>query len=374
MRFTISSSVLNSRLQLLAKVINSKSTLKVLDCFLFECRNQSVLITASDTENTFQTQIQLDTLEGEGRFAVPNKNMLDALKELPEQPLTLEIDTDNYSISILYQNGVSKFAIQSAEDYPEIEKSTGENITLTMKSETLLDCISRSLFATDTNEIRPVMSGIYFDIDSEKVAVVATDGHKLVRNLNFGIGSESVSSFILPKKPANLLRNSLPKDDSDVVINFTQRNAEFIFGSMTLTCRLIEGRYPNYNAVIPQTNPNELTIDRKSLLSAVKRVLPFASASSLLIRLSIEQGKATISSEDIDFAASAKESLLCEYNGQKMSIGFGGNSLVEILNAIDSEEVCIKLADPSRAGVVTPVTQPENQEILMLVMPMLLND
>lgn len=374
MRFTISSSVLNSRLQLLAKVINSKSTLKVLDCFLFECKNQSVLITASDTENTFQTQIQLDTLEGEGRFAVPNKNMLDALKELPEQPLTLEIDTDNYSISILYQNGVSKFAIQSAEDYPEIEKSTGENITLTMKSETLLDCISRSLFATDTNEIRPVMSGIYFDIDSEKVAVVATDGHKLVRNLNFGIGSESVSSFILPKKPANLLRNSLPKDDSDVVINFTQRNAEFIFGSMTLTCRLIEGRYPNYNAVIPQTNPNELTIDRKSLLSAVKRVLPFASASSLLIRLSIEQGKATISSEDIDFAASAKESLLCEYNGQKMSIGFGGNSLVEILNAIDSEEVCIKLADPSRAGVVTPVTQPENQEILMLVMPMLLND
>lgn len=374
MRFTISSSVLNSRLQLLAKVINSKSTLKVLDCFLFECKNQSVQITASDTENTFQTQIQLDTLEGEGRFAVPNKNMLDALKELPEQPLTLEIDTDNYSISILYQNGVSKFAIQSAEDYPEIEKSTGENITLTMKSETLLDCISRSLFATDTNEIRPVMSGIYFDIDSEKVAVVATDGHKLVRNLNFGIGSESVSSFILPKKPANLLRNSLPKDDSDVVINFTQRNAEFIFGSMTLTCRLIEGRYPNYNAVIPQTNPNELTIDRKSLLSAVKRVLPFASASSLLIRLSIEQGKATISSEDIDFAASAKESLLCEYNGQKMSIGFGGNSLVEILNAIDSEEVCIKLADPSRAGVVTPVTQPENQEILMLVMPMLLND
>ena len=374
MRFTISSSVLNSRLQLLAKVINSKSTLKVLDCFLFECKNQSVLITASDTENTFQTQIQLDTLEGEGRFAVPNKNMLDALKELPEQPLTLEIDTDNYSISILYQNGVSKFAIQSAEDYPEIEKSTGGNTTLTMKSETLLDCISRSLFATDTNEIRPVMSGIYFDIDSEKVAVVATDGHKLVRNLNFGIGSESVSSFILPKKPANLLRNSLPKDDSDVVINFTQRNAEFIFGSMTLTCRLIEGRYPNYNAVIPQTNPNELTIDRKSLLSAVKRVLPFASASSLLIRLSIEQGKATISSEDIDFAASAKESLLCEYNGQKMSIGFGGNSLVEILNAIDSEEVCIKLADPSRAGVVTPVTQPENQEILMLVMPMLLND
>lgn len=374
MRFTISSSVLNSRLQLLAKVINSKNTLKVLDCFLFDCRNQCMYITASDTENTFRTTLQLESLEGEGRFAATSKNMLDALKELPEQPLTFDIDLSACSIAVSYQNGTSRFAIQSGEDYPEIEGSKEGLTTLTISSNVLLDSLSRSLFATDTNEVRPVMSGVFFDITNDSVAVVATDGHKLVRNQNFGIGCDNVSSFILPKKPANLLRNSLAKDDSDVTIRFSQRNAEFVFGDTSLVCRLIEGRYPNYNAVIPQNNPNELTIDRKALLSAVKRVLPFASASSQLIRMSIEQGKLTVSSEDIDFAASANEALLCEYNGQKMSIGFGGASLVEVLNSLDSEEVCIKLADPSRAGVVIPVTQPENQEILMLLMPMLLND
>lgn len=374
MRFTISSSVLNSRLQLLAKVINSKNTLKVLDCFLFDCRNQCLYITASDTENTFRTTLQLESLEGEGRFAATSKNMLDALKELPEQPLTFDIDLDTCSIAVSYQNGTSKFAIQTGEDYPEIEESKEGQTTLTMSSGMLLDNITRSVFATDTNEVRPVMSGVFFDITNDTVAVVATDGHKLVRNQNFGISCDNVSSFILPKKPANLLRNSLTKDDSDVTIRFTQRNAEFTFGDTTLVCRLIEGRYPNYNAVIPQDNPNELTIDRKALLGAVRRVLPFASASSQLIRMSMEQGKLTVSSEDIDFAASAKEALLCDYNGQKMSIGFGGTSLVEVLNSLDSEEISIKLADPSRAGVVTPITQPENQQILMLLMPMLLND
>lgn len=243
-----------------------------------------------------------------------------------------------------------------------------------MTSGVLLDSIARSLFATDNNEVRPVMNGIYFDITDGKLALVATDGHKLVRNLIFNVDAETTTSFILPKKPATLLRNSLSKDDSEVMIEFTQRNAEFVFGEYTLICRLIEGRYPNYNAVIPQGNPNELTVDRKSLLCTIKRVLPFASASSQLVRLSIEPGKLTVSSEDIDFATSAKESILCDYNGMNLNIGFGGNTLLEILNSLDSEEVCLKLADPSRAGVVTPVTQPENQEILMLIMPMILND
>lgn len=374
MRFTISSSVITSRLQILAKAINSKSTLRVLDCFLFECKNQSLYITASDTENTLQTTIALETLEGEGSVAIPNKNMLDALKELPEQPLTFDIDTENHTISLSYQNGVSKFATQPSDEYPQIDNNSDGRTSITMKSEVLADCLSRSLFATDNNDVRPVMNGIYFDLTDNKLSLVATDGHKLVRNLVFGIDTETTTSFILPKKPANLLRNSLAKDDSDVIINFTQRNAEFVFGDFTLICRLIEGRYPNYNAVIPQNNPNELTIDRKSLLGTIKRVLPFASASSQLIRLSIEAGKLVVSSEDIDFATSAKEAILCDYNGQNLQIGFGGNTLLEILGSLDSEEVCLKLADPSRAGVVTPVTQPENQEILMLIMPMLLND
>lgn len=374
MRFTISSSVLNSRLQILAKAINSKSALRVLDCFLFECKDQSLHITASDTENTLQTTIALDTLEGEGKFAVANKNMLDALRELPEQPLTFTIEPDAHTINISYQNGESNFATQPCDDYPAIETNSDGQTSLTLSSEVLLETIARSLFATDNNDVRPVMNGLYFDITDSHLALVATDGHKLVRNIIYGVAADSVTSFILPKKPANLLRNSLAKDDSEVTINFTQRNAKFVFGEYTLICRLIEGRYPNYNAVIPQDNPNEMHIDRKSLIGAIKRVLPFASASSQLIRLSIEIGKLTVSSEDIDFSASAKEMVLCDYNGQNLNIGFGGNTLLEILNSLDSDEVCMKLADPSRAGVITPGDQPDKQEILMLIMPMILND
>lgn len=374
MRFTVSSSALNSKLNMLAKVIGSKNSLPILDNFLFQVANGEMTITASDSDNIIKSSIALTDCDGEGEFCVANRVILDALKELPEQPLTFDIDLDTHTISLSYQNGVSRFAVQPCDEYPAIENNAEGRTSLTMTSGVLLDSIARSLFATDNNEVRPVMNGIYFDITDGKLALVATDGHKLVRNLIFNVDAETTTSFILPKKPATLLRNSLSKDDSEVMIEFTQRNAEFVFGEYTLICRLIEGRYPNYNAVIPQGNPNELTVDRKSLLSTIKRVLPFASASSQLVRLSIEPGKLTVSSEDIDFATSAKESILCDYNGMNLNIGFGGNTLLEILNSLDSEEVCLKLADPSRAGVVTPVTQPENQEILMLIMPMILND
>ena len=374
MRFTVSSSALNSKLNMLAKVIGSKNSLPILDNFLFQVANGEMTITASDSDNIIKSTIALTDCDGEGEFCVANRVILDALKELPEQPLSFDVDTDSYAIKIVYQNGLYNFTGLNAEDYPPTQDMGDACTTLVLPAQVLIDNINRSLFATASDELRPVMNGIYFDITDGKLALVATDGHKLVRNLIFNIDAETTTSFILPKKPATLLRNSLSKDDSEVMIEFTQRNAEFVFGEYTLICRLIEGRYPNYNAVIPQGNPNELTVDRKSLLSTIKRVLPFASASSQLVRLSIEPGKLTVSSEDIDFATSAKESILCDYNGMNLNIGFGGNTLLEILNSLDSEEVCLKLADPSRAGVVTPVTQPENQEILMLIMPMILND
>ena len=218
------------------------------------------------------------------------------------------------------------------------------------------------------------MNGIYFDLTAESLAIVASDGHKLVRDKNFSIKSDVPAAFILPKKPATLLKNVLSKDGGDVVIKFDARNAEIRFADGTLSCRLIEGRYPNYNSVIPQDNPNQLTVDRKALLGALRRVLPFASESSQLIRFHLESGKLELSSEDIDFATSAKESLVCDYNGQAMNIGFKGSSLSEILSNLESDEVIIKLADPSRAGVIIPVTQPENEDVLMLIMPMLLNE
>ncbi len=374
MRFTLSSSALNSRLQTLSKVINSKNSLQILDSFLFDIQDKQLNITASDSENVMRTSVQLDECDGESKFAVPNRTILDAVKELPEQPLTFDVDMNNFTIQIQYQNGVYNFTAQNAAEYPETQAIPDGATVITMNAGTLNDNINRSLFATAQDELRPVMNGIYFDLTSDSLAIVASDGHKLVRNKNFNLKSETPASFILPKKPAMLLRNVLTKDDGDAVIKFDAKNAEIHYAGGSLSCRLIEGRYPNYNSVIPQNNPNQLTVDRKGLLGALRRVLPFASESSQLIRLHLEAGKLELSSEDVDFATSAKESIVCDYSGQTMSIGFKGSSLTEILTNLESEDVTIQLADPSRAGVIVPVTQPEGEDVLMLIMPMLLND
>ncbi len=374
MRFTLSSSALNGRLQTLSKVINSKNSLPILDSFLFEIRNNQLNITASDSENVMRTAVQLDEYDGESRFAVPNRTILDAVKELPEQPLTFEVDTANYTIKILYQNGIYNFTAQNADEYPNIQAIPDGATVITINSTILNDNINRSLFATAQDELRPVMNGIYFDLTNDGLSIVASDGHKLVRNKNFTIKSDTPASFILPKKPATLLRNVVSKGDSDTVIKFDNRSAEIHYDGGSLSCRLIEGKYPNYNSVIPQNNPNQLTVDRKALLGALRRVLPFASESSQLVRFHLESGKLELSSEDVDFATSAKENIVCDYSGQTMSIGFKGSSLSEILTNLDSEDITIQLADPSRAGIIVPAIQPENEDILMLIMPMLLND
>jgi DNA polymerase-3 subunit beta len=374
MRFTLSSSALSSRLSILSKVINSKNALPILDCFLFEVVNNTLTITASDSENVMKTSMPLDDSDGEGKFAVNNRTILDAVKELPEQPLTIDVDTQSYVIKVIYQNGLYNFTGQNAEEYPLAQTMPEGASVLTLSSNVLSDNITRSVFATATEELRPVMNGIYFDLTPDALAIVASDGHKLVRNRNFSIKTETPTSFILPKKPANLLKGVLAKDDSEVIMRFDDRNAEITFGDTVLLCRLIEGRYPNYNSVIPQDNPNQLTIDRKVLIGALRRVLPFASESSQLVRLHLEAGKLEISSEDIDFATSAKEEIPCDYNGNIMSIGFKGTSLSDILNNLASNEVELQLADPSRPCLIVPSEQPENEDILMLIMPMLLND
>jgi len=374
MKFTVSSTALSSRLQTLARVINSKNSLPILDSFLFEVNNQQLTITASDSENVMRSTLQLDEVDGEGNFAVPNRTLLDAMKELPEQPLTFEVNTENLTIKIIYQNGLYNFTSQNGDEYPRSQQIPDNATVISIDSTVLNDNLTRSLFATAQDELRPVMNGIYFDLTADGLAVVASDGHKLVRNKNFNIKSETPAAFILPKKPATLLKNVLGKEQEEVVIKFDDRTAEISFAEGVLTCRLIEGRYPNYNSVIPQGNPNQLTIDRRSLIGALKRVLPFASESSQLVRFHLDAGRLELSSEDIDFATSAKEVVNCEYAGQAMNIGFKGSSLSEILNNLQGDEVIIELADPSRAGIILPAVQPENEDVLMLIMPMLLND
>ncbi|MBR3496149.1 MAG: DNA polymerase III subunit beta [Prevotella sp.] len=374
MRITLSSSALSSRLGILSKVINSKNGMPILDCFLFEVANSQLTITASDSENVLQTTMPLDYAEGEGKFAVNNRTILDAVKELPEQPLTIDVETSTYIIKVIYQNGIYNFTAQNADEYPIVQRMSEGCTSLVLPSITLAESISRALFATAQEELRPVMNGIYFDLTPEALAFVASDGHKLVRNKNYKIQTEQPRSFIMPKKPATLLKNILGKDESDVIIRFDDRNAEIIFTDSVLSCRLIEGRYPNYNSVIPQDNPYQLTVDRKMLLGALRRVLPFASESSQLVRLHIENGKIEVSSEDIDFSTSAKEEITCDYTGKSMNIGFKGPSLTEILNNLSSEEVTLELADPSRPCLILPAEQPDGEDILMLIMPMLLND
>ena len=375
MRFTVSSSALSSKLNMLAKVIGSKNSLPILDCFLFQVANGEMSITASDSDNVIKSTLALTDHDGEGEFCVPNRVILDALKELPEQPLHFDVDAagEAVAIKIVYQNGLYNFTGQSAEEYPRTQSMNDACTTVSLPTEMLINNISRSLFATANDELRPVMNGIYFDLTADALAIVASDGHKLVRSKNFTIKSESPSAFNLPKKPASLLKNILSKDGDDAIIKFDDRSAEIQFTDGVMRCRLIDGRYPNYNSVIPN-NPNEVTVDRRGLQSALRRVLPFASESSQLIRFHIESGRFEVSSEDIDFSTSAKEQLSCEYNGSPISIGFKGSSLMEILSNLTSDNIIIQLADPSRAGIIIPAEQTENEDILMLIMPRLLND
>lgn len=365
---------MSSRLSELAKVISGKASVLILDSFLFEVKGQRLVITASDGENAVVSDVDLVESDAEGAFCVPASSMLGYIKEIPEQPVTLTIDMSTFNVTGEYQNGEFTFVAQNAEEYPLLQGLEGEVAELTLPGDLLARNISRSLFATATDELRPVMNGLLFDQTEEGLMVVASDGHKLVLNKNTDYGTDTPAQFILPKKPAQLIKGFLGSNDSNVVIRYNQRNAEIRLPNATLTCRLIDGRFPRYNTVIPKDNPNIITIDRVSLLGAVRRVLPFANESTALIRLEVDKGKITISSDNVEYAAFAREQLICDYEGFPIKIGFKGTSLTESLNSLDCESVNIKLADPSRAGILEPSEQPDNEKVLMLIMPMLLNE
>ncbi len=374
MRFTVSSTALSSKLNALSRVINSKNSLPILADFVFDIQNGILHLTASDSENVMKTQIELTESDGDGRFAVGNHDLLEAVKGFSEQPITFDVDQQANIAKISYQNGLFSMPVENADEFPTTQGISDNATVITISNALLAENINRSLFATAQDELRPVMNGIYFDLTPDCLAIVASDGHKLVRNKVMTIRNEQPAAFILPKKPATLLKNLLGKDGGDVIIRFDERNAQISYGDGELTCRLIEGRYPNYNSVIPQNNPNQLTVDRLALLAALRRVQPFANDSSNLIRFHVEGGTLQLDAEDYDFSKTATERMSCEYNGQPMSIGFKGSSFIEILGNFDCQEVIIQLADPSRAGLVLPSEQPENQDVLMLMMPMLIND
>lgn len=374
MKFVISSTALFSHLQAIGRVINSKNTLPILDCFHLELNDGVLSLTASDNETTMSTSLEVNESDGNCRLSINAKTILDALKEIPEQPLTFDFNPNTLEILVQYMNGRYSVVAQNADEYP-IPVTLGETaVHVEMEASTLLNGINRALFATADDELRPVMNGIYFDITTEDITMVASDGHKLVRNKNFATKGNEKAAFILPKKPATLLKNLLGKEQGSVSIDFDDRNATFTMPSYRMVCRLIEGRYPNYNSVIPQNNPHKVTIDRAILLSALKRVSVFSSQASSLIKLRLQDNQLILSGQDIDFSTSAEENINCNYAGSPMSIGFKATFLIDILNNISGQDVVIELADPSRAGVLVPAEQEENEDLLMLLMPMMLND
>ena len=367
MKFIVSSTALFSHLQAISRVINSKNALPILDCFLFELEDGTLSVTVSDSETTMVTSIEVNESDMNGRFAVTAKTLLDALKEIPEQPLTFDVNTGTYEITVQYQNGKYSLVGQNADEFPQSAVLGDNAVRVEMDAQILLGGINRSVFATADDELRPVMNGIYFDITTEDITMVASDGHKLVRCKTLAARGNERAAFILPKKPATLLKNLLPKESGMVVIEFDERNAVFTLENYRMVCRLIEGRYP-------QNNPHKVTVDRQQLIGALRRVSIFSSQASSLIKLRIQENEIVVSAQDIDFSTSAEETQVCQYAGAPMSIGFKSTFLIDILNNISAEEVVIELADPSRAGVVVPVEQEENEDLLMLLMPMMLND
>lgn len=373
MKFIVSSSGLLRQLQAISGVLNSNNPLPILDNFLFVIEKGSLTISASDLETTITTQLQVDA-KASGKIAVPAKILLETLKTFPEQPLTFSIDEKTFNIEISSDYGKYKLTGFDGEEFPKLPVLEGTT-SLEMPSIVMLQAINKTLFATGNDELRPVMSGVFCQFGQDGLTFVATDAHKLVRYKRNDSKAKAEATFILPKKPLTLLKNIFTGTDELLKINYNENNAFFEFGNISLICRLIDGRYPNYEAVIPLENPNKLTIDRAALLNSVRRVSIFSNKTTHQVRLKIKGSELQISAEDIDFANEANERLSCQYTGEDMEIGFNARFLAEMLSNLESEQVNIEMSAPNRAGILTPSEGSNNAEnILMLVMPVMLNN
>ena len=374
MKFNVSSSKLFAQLQTVSRVIAGKNALPILDDVLFDLQGNELRLAASDGETTIRTSVEVEGVQGSGRVASAAKLLLETLKEFPEQPLSFSIDEQNFAVSMVSQNGTYSFVGVNGAEYPEMPQLQGEERQLSLPAKALQSAIEKTIFCTADDELRPVMNGIFFDIAPEQLTLVATDAHRLVRLTNNAVQGNEASSFILPKKPAQLLKTVLAKEEGDVQVRFSDKNATFEFGSTTVVCRQIEGRFPNYNAVIPQNNQNIVTVDRQTIINACKRVAVFANNGTAMLRLALSENQIKISAQDIDFSTSAEETIGCSYNGTPMAIGFKAPFLIDILASLDSTDVQFKLADPARAGLILPAENEGDEDVLMLLMPMLLND
>lgn len=372
MKFIISSSLMLKNLQAIIGVISTNNTLPILDDFLFELRDDALFITATDLETTMSVTVKPDKAEEDGTIAIPARILVDTLKTFPEIPLSFSINEQSHLVEISAGEGKYKLAGHKADEYPRTPAL--ENTTMVeMASGTLANAINKTLFATGNDELRLVLSGVFCELSPEDTTFVATDAHKLVRYKRTDATANESANFILPKKPLNLLKNLLASQETSVKLEYNKTNAFFSFSNISLICRLIDGKYPNYDAVIPTNNPNKLTIDRLSLLTSIRRVSIFSSQSTHQIRFKISGKELVLSAEDTDFSNEAKERLTCNYEGEDLEIGFNSKFMAEMLNNIETDEVMLEMSAPNRAGILLPVNSENKEEdILMLVMPVML--
>jgi DNA polymerase III subunit beta len=372
MNFVVSSSELLSHLQSVSRVINPKNTLPILDNFLFNLEDKVLEITASDLETTLITRMSLENVTDGGIIAIPARILLDTLKEFPDQPLTFEANIDSLKIVISSENGKFTIMGQNGSDFPQAPPLKENQSLVQMPVEALMNGVNKTFFATAEDELRPVMNGIYFELSPDSVSFVATDAHKLVLYKRSDVKAEESSSFILPKKPASMLKGILPREEGNVNIEFDEKNAYFNLSKYKMVCRLVEGNYPSYNAVIPKENPNKLTIDRLDLYNTMRRVSVFSNQGSNLVKLEMTGNQLTVSAQDIDFSISAYERLNCQYDGDEMEMGFKSTFFIEMLSNLPSADVVLEMSDPSRAGILVPAEKENpDEDILMLLMPMM---
>lgn len=372
MRFIVSTSILLKQLQAISGASSSSTVLPILENFLFEIKDNVLTISATDLQTSMVTSLPIEAKE-EGRVAMPSKILIETLKTLPDQPVAFSVDNQTLAIEISAGDGKYKLSGENADDFPKIpvvDNASSVNIPASV----LAEAINKTIFAVSNDELRPAMSGVLVQLGEQSTTFVATDAHKLVRYRRTDVTAEQSASLILPKKALSLLKSALPSEDIGISIEYNSTNAFFKFNNIRLICRLVDERYPDYEAVIPQVNPNKLTLDRHIFLNSLRRVVIFANKTTHQVRLKISGSELNISAEDLDFSNEAHERLSCQFEGDDMEIGFNAKFLVEMLTNLDSEEVVLEMSTPNRAGLLLPAITAEHEDILMLVMPVMLNN
>lgn len=370
MKFIVSSSQLLKQLQHIAGVINANTVLPILEDFLFEVDKNKLSVVATDLETVMRIQLDVEAKDT-GKVCIPAKILLDSLKNIPEQPLTFNIDK-NFGVEITSDNGKYKVMGENPDNFPK-EPAADDTTSFTMPSTALVTAINKTLFAVSNDDLRPAMTGVYFELNPKFVQFVATDAHRLVRFKRTDVDCPKQESFIVPRKPLNLLKSALPDNDDEITVNYNSNHLFVKHGTTQMSCRLIDARFPDYKVVIPTDNPYKLVVNKAEFQQALRRVSVFSNKSTNQVALNISGSELQLAAQDIDFSFEGTERMKCQYDGEDITIAFNARFLIEMLNAADGDEVRIELATPTKAGILKPTEVEENEELLMLVMPLMLN-